>query len=847
MSDTDNNVYYTNVDVLKDKILFRGIRNGKKVKQEFDFEPSLYVETKGKSDAVSLYGTPLKRLDFSSISDAKDFVLEHSDISNFKIYGSTSWVQQFIGKVFKEKEIQYQFKNLRILSIDIETETELGGFPNPKLAEEKISLITIVNIITQETITFSYKDVVLSKPSITVLKTYNSEEDMLEAFVNYISSNYPNVITGWNISGFDIPYLSNRIKNVLGDSYMKMLSPWGRVYSREFHVSKTQTQVEFEWVGVAMLDYMQLYSKFAYKKLEDNKLNTVAKEELGEEKIDNPYLTFREFYTKDYPLFVEYNIHDTILIYRLEAKLKLLELIVTMAYDAKCNYSDIFSPVKTWESVIYHELCSRGIQPHIDNNNQFEEIAGAYVQQPEPNKYSWVVSFDATSLYPSIIMSLNMSPETLVEDLNLHDVIPVYNKSHADWLIENEKSFDIKFLIDNDYAMAANGQCFRRNIRGIFPVIIDSYFGKRKTAKNQMLQFEKEYQETGNSDLLNIISALNNKQLSAKILMNALFGAMANEHFKYFDTRIAEGITLTGQYIIKKVGTGINEFLSEQLNVSKPYVFYSDTDSVYIELNDLVKKNWNSLSKKDIVDSLDGYCKDVLNPAINNVTDKLMDYLNVYDRRISFKREVIADSGVWVAKKRYALNVYNSEGVSYDPPKLKIMGLEIVRSSTPEIVRKSLKDAVKIILNQTNDDLISFIEQEKKNWNSYSPIEISFPRRVNGLDKYIESNGDIKKGAPIHVRGSIIFNNMVDKLGLSDVYKHIEEGEPIHYVYLKEPNTLRSHVISFTSKFPEEFNINRYVDYSTMFEKAFLDPLKKIVESAKWEVEKRNSLEGLFG
>jgi DNA polymerase elongation subunit (family B) len=579
--------------------------------------------------------------------------------------------------------------------------------------------------------------------------------------------------------------------------------------------------------------------------VENYKLDTVAMEELGEQKLKNPHATFKEFYTKDWELFVDYNIRDVELVDRLEDKMRIINLILTMAYDAKCNYTDIFSSVRTWDCILYNKLLKDNIivhnPPGVDPDKD-RTIMGAYVKEPKPSRYDWVVSFDATSLYPSIIMTWNMSPETLVEGQKfLAD-----DEKSIQRLIDNE--VNTSEIHKNDWSMTANGQCFTRKKRGIFPELIDFYFTSRQVAKKEMLAAQSKYEETKDKKYLGLISSLNSKQMAAKILMNSLYGAMGNVHFRFYDIRIAEGITMTGQLLIRSVAKKLNEFVNKEVGTKDvDYSFYADTDSTYITLGALVEKNLAGKEKSAIVDVLDKYCATQIEPTINDACESISDYLNTYQRKIKFKREIIADRGIWIAKKRYAVNVYNSEGVAYDPPKLKVLGMEIVRSSTPAPVRKALKEAVAIALTKDETTLRKYVVDLEARWHTLDPEDIAFPRGVNGIKEYADSNGIFRKGTPIHVRGALIYNHLVTSKGLEKKYQLIQEGDKIKFLYLREPNPLGTHVITFAGEVPPEFKIREYIDYDKMFEKSFLEPLNSLLSCIGWQVKETASLEGLFG
>ncbi len=835
-------LFYTDVLKRGNYIYFRGYKDGKRVSEKISFQPTFFVRTGDKSSPYkSLLGEPLEKKVFGSINESKAFLDRYKEVSNFPIYGNINLAYQFITKVFPGT-IQFDMSLMTILTIDIETSTEYG-FPDPRQAQEDVLLITIQNYNTKEITSFGCKPYLPKKDNVTYIKC-NDEMDLLRRFIKFIKSDYPDIITGWNVQLFDIAYLSSRIQRVLGDRALQECSPYQVITSREVPFARGRTQLAFSWTGTAIIDYMDLYKKFSFKVQESYKLDNIAKEELNDEKIKHNYGSFKEFYTKDWELFVDYNIHDVVLVDSLEDKMKLIVLICTMAYDAKCNFLDIHSSVRTWDCILYNHLHKQNIivhnPPPVDESAD-RQIMGAYVKEPAPGRYDWVISFDATSLYPSIIMSWNMSPETLVEG--------------EKFLSDDEKSIqrlinrDVKTepLVVNDYAMTANGQCFRKDKKGVLPELIEFYFELRQTAKRAMLDAQSKYEETKDPNYLNDIATLNSKQMAAKILMNSLYGALGNVHFRWYDIRIAEGITMTGQLIIRSVGNKLNEFLNKEVGTKdQSYSFYSDTDSTYITLGALVDKNLKNKSKIEVVEVLDKYCNTQIEPAINEVCKSFSEYLNTYQSKIKFKREIIADRGIWIAKKRYAVNVFNSEGVTYNPPKLKVLGMEIVRSSTPAPVRKALKEAVVIALAKDEQSIKDYVAELESRWHRLHPEEIAFPRGINGLKEYSDSNSIFRKGTPIHVRGALIYNHLIKQAELEKKYQYVQEGDKIKFLYLREPNPLGTHVITFPESLPPEFRIHDYVDYDKMFEKSFLDPLNSLLSCIGWRLKEEATLEGLF-
>lgn len=833
--------FYTNVYQRGNFIHFRGIKDGKHTVQKIPFQPSLYVRSGKDTEFKTLHGENLERIKFNSINDAKEFLKNYKEASNFPIFGNTRFQYQFITKLFPN-DIVFDPAVMKIVTIDIETSTELG-FPDPRSAQEEVLLITMQDFNTKQITSFGCKPYLPQKDNVTYTQCID-EFDLLKKFIQCIKSDYPDVITGWNVQLFDIAYLSSRIQRVLGESALKDCSPYRVVGSYEVPYAKGRTQLAFDWAGVSILDYMDLYKKFSFKTLESYSLDYVSNEELEKQKLKHDYNSFREFYTKDWNLFVEYNIWDVELVDMLEDKMRLINLILTMAYDAKCNYVDIFSSVRTWDCIIYNALAKKNIivpnPPNIDEAND-RQIIGAYVKEPRPAKYDWIVSFDATSLYPSIMMTFNMSPETLV------DGVKYLTDEEKSIQLLIDKKVDTKKLKNKDYAMAANGQCFRKDFEGVLPQLIKYYFEMRQKVKKRMLKAQKQFSETGDVKFLEHVTSLNSKQMAAKILMNSLYGACGNIYFRFYDTRLAEGITMTGQYVIRSVANKMTEYLNKQCDTKNvDYTFYCDTDSTYLTLGNYVKKHLTG-TDDEICAQIDTFCETEVSKEIDVSVNDIFDYMNVYQRMIAFKREVIADSGVWLAKKRYALNVFNSEGVAYNPPKLKVQGMEIVRSSTPASVRQALRDSVKIVLTKSEQDLKEFVQNLEDTWKKLPPQDIAFPRTVNNVGQYRDNDRIFKKGTPIHVRGALMYNKLIVDKKLEKVYQKIYEGDKIKFLYLIEPNTAGTNVISFQGTIPPEFGLDKYVDYDMMFQKAFLEPLNALLLCVNWQVKEKATLDELFG
>jgi DNA polymerase elongation subunit (family B) len=527
------------------------------------------------------------------------------------------------------------------------------------------------------------------------------------------------------------------------------------------------------------------------------------------------------------------------LVDRLEDKMKLIELALTMAYDAKVNYEDVFYQVRMWDTIIYNYLKKRDIViPPKEKSDKDSKYAGAYVKEPIPGKYDWVVSFDLNSLYPHLIMQYNISPETLCEE------------RHPSATVEKILKQEIDFEPYIDYAVCANGAMFRKDVRGFLPELMEKIYKDRTIYKKKMLAAKQEYEKKKTKDLEKEIARCNNIQMARKIQLNSAYGAIGNQYFRYYKLANAEAITLSGQVSIRWIENKMNEYLNNLLkSETEDYVVASDTDSIYLNMGPLVDKFFanKSSDKTAIVGILDKICKDQLEPYIERCYQELANYVSAYDQKMQMKRENIAERGIWTAKKRYILNVWNSEGVQYSEPKLKMMGIEAVKSSTPAPCRQMIKDGLKLMMSGTEDDVIDFIDECRRKFKSLPPEQISFPRTASNVKKYECRNSIYVKGTPIHVRGALLFNYHVKDKKLTNKYSLIQNGEKIKFCYLKEPNPMRENVISFIQDFPKELNLDKYIDYNLQFEKSFVEPLKTILDAIGWSVEKTVNLESFFG
>lgn len=829
--------FYTNVQMVGDQFLVRGYENGESFMTREKFSPTLFVPSGTKTKYKTLYGEYVEPIKPGYIKDCREFIKKYENVEGFKIYGNTQYIYQYISDNYVEDEIKYDISKIKLFTLDIEVASE-NGFPDVESAAEELLLITIQDYSTKKIETWGSRPFKNFRGDVNY-RTFTSEQALLNDFIHWWMENTPEVITGWNSKLYDIPYLVRRIDRILGEKLMKRMSPWGLVTECEMIISGRK-HISYDIGGISQLDYLDLYKKFTYKAQESYRLDYIASVELGEKKLDHSeYETFKDFYTKGWQKFVEYNIKDVELVDSLEDKMKLIELALTMAYDAKVNYQDVFSQVRMWDVIIYNYLKKKNIviPPKESSVDKNEKFSGAYVKEPIPGMYEYVVSFDLNSLYPHLIQMYNLSPETILDEKH-----PTVN---VDKILNKSINFDMY----KDNCICANGAMFRKDKRGFLPELMEKIYNERVFYKKKMLEAEQQYEKTKTKELEKEIARYNNIQMARKIQLNSAFGATGNQYFRYYKLDLAEAITFSGQVSIRWIMNKMNHYLNKILKTeNQDYVIASDTDSLYINMGPLVETIFRGREKttESVVSFLDKICKVEFEKYIESSYQELADYVNAYEQKMQMKRECIADRGIWTAKKRYILNVWDSEGVRYNEPKLKIKGIEAIKSSTPMPCRKMLKESFRIMMNGSESEMIKYIDKCRLEFKKLSPEEIAFPRTASDIRKYQSSSDIYAKGTPIHIRGCLLFNYYIKQKKLNSKYSLINNGEKIKFLYLKTPNIIRENVISFIQEFPKELGLDKYIDYDLQFEKSFIEPIKIILDAVGWKVEDAVSLESFF-
>lgn len=843
---------YTNFALIGDSYLLRGYdETGKAFKKRIKPSVSVFVKDASipVSDFTDMYGSPLSEIGFTSVREMRDFV-KHYDSElyfNHRIeYGITN--TYFPGELSVSPDL------LKVSILDIECESE-AGFPMVENPTEKVNAITMsINddyYVFGIAPTLNVSLIELAENERVFYTACEDEYDLLEKFLSFYSANPPDILTGWNVEYFDLPYLVGRIARVMGDDHVKKLSPWGMV---ELTTKKNDFDAEVPWVkivGINVVDYLATYKKFRLKRRDSYRLSSITEvEEIQQQKMTyDEYKTLKDLYTHDYDKFLRYNMQDVRAVRYLDKKLNYILLTTTLAYQAKVNYTDVLSQVRMWECIIMNELYSRNVIPkNVRKSVAGNQIVGAYVKDAQPGPDHWLVSLDLNSLYPSLIRMLNVSPETIVPG-------STSNHIDIDQFIAARKP-----IHDGKNITAFNSCKFNKDKQGIIPYLVERMYKLRKHYKELMIEKKIEMKKRKGHmtteqerELTNEINRYSTLQESFKVCLNSVYGATANAYFMFYDTRAAEAVTLTGQAAIKWISARLNEYMNQILKTETvDYVRYIDTDSVTLRMLPLIEQvypNYKEIDDNTITDFLLAAFNKKIIPFIDKMYDELSSLINARENTLSLKIDTISRKVLYLTKKRYIYEVIDQEGVRMNPPEMKIMGLQAIKSSTPKAAREKLKDGIMKIFHESETECKRFADQFKTQHDQLPLEDIATPSGISDIDKWPDGSGGWKSGCPAHVKAAIVYNNTIDKLGLSSKYKKITAGDKIKYVILNKINPLRVETIAFMDYMPEEimqaYNLKKYIDYKAMFDKNFLKPYTDMVEGAGYSMSNRGKLTSL--
>lgn len=833
--------FYTNVCIHRNKLYHIGYNDEGKFIYEEDFQPHLGFVSNNNPTHKSIHDKPIEIKTFENIKGFNDYKKAYGDVID--LYDDISPITQFIVEKYPN-EIKFDVTKVKVIFYDIENtvDPETGKFSPPQEAKGAITAITFKDYFKDEYYVVSTEKFYPEQMSLKITGKVNykfcdTEETLLRTVIKIFKKLQPDVLVsynGFNKGGYDDPYLITRMTNVLGEDEVRELSPIrGRVSCKYVRKMNDQGGHDDNYYctidGISLVDFAAVYQK-NIKKYETNTLGFVAGVELGEDKVNyEEYDNLEELRIQNPQKYVEYNITDTDLLSKINAKRKIIETIIFQAYFTKSNYQNITSPVVTWDNFIYDDLHSKNICVSPKSKESEAHVAGGHIKTDIiPKVTRNVISLDYKGLYPALSRTLNISPDTIIDDSYI-DV----RKDKID-----ERFFKKEIPCGENTILTGSGWSYRKDKVGFYPSLFERLTNTRDVIKGKKIQLDKEYQTFKGSEedkikLSNEISNLSTFEQAIKLLSNSGYGILAEKSCRLYSPRLANSITLSGQLAIRSASNAVEKYLEEKYSKFNTLQF-THTDSCLISLEGIV----------DDVEDIDDFYKRELAPIIDKTIKDLCEYLNTDNCQLILKREKICSHFLISAPSRYAALVVDEEGVRYPEPKLKITGLEIIRSSTPKIVKEYLKTT--LIKMMKGDALPDYIREVKSNFYKMKPEEIAFPRSANNLSKW--ADGDLcKKGTPIQVRAALVANRYLrEHEGKLDT-KPFDDNCKLKFLYMKTPNPFyNENVIGFPKRFlyPDG---EKYIDYNLMFDKTYLSVVESIASKVKISLEESGeTLDDLF-
>jgi len=844
--------FYTNIRKYGRHLLYRGYDdNGNPVIERKLYQPTLYTVSHEPSEFKTIEGFNLQPSFFSDMKSALQFIESNSDATNFQVYGHKQFPYMYIADNYKGMEVPYDFKALRIFYLDIEVYAG-NGFPEPWKADQKITAITIFDSKLGKYLTWGWQDYTVNLPNTEYFLCSN-EVQMLGSFLDYWTKNYPDIVTGWNSRLYDYPYIVNRYKKILGEDQANRLSPFGIIMEKTVTVKRFGQNLDdktYSIWGIDEIDYMDIYKKYLGQNRESYKLAFIGETELNESKIEYDG-SIHEFYLNNFQSYIDYNIKDVELIVKLEQKLKFLELLVEVSYASKvATFEDTLGTTKGWEALIYNHLNDNNIIAPVKGDiiaNKDSQFEGAFVRPPQTGKYEWVTSYDVASLYPSVIRQVNIGVETKLDASKLPDDLKDFlSNVNVDNLVN--KKLDTSILKKYNVSLSANGVLYKKDKQSFLSELMEKFFNLRLFYKAELKKNKDLFKETKNPYYQDLVDKFNIKQYAMKIFINSGYGALGTQFFQYYSLDNASAVTLTGQTVTSFASKAINNYLNKLLKTDADYLIYGDTDSVMVDFSKVVKgviKDPEVLADtQQVIDFIVNFSESKIEPLLKRTFEELHEYLNSYTNNIEMARDCVASTGVFIAKKRYFMDVWNKEGDALSEPYLKITGIEIVKTNTPKVCREALKQCVIKILREDEIALQTFVKDFRAKFKTFTVEEISQATSMSMLSKYFDLNDEfIGKTKPINARASNNYNVMLRRHELEDRYERVKDGTKIKMCRLVMPNPVRDDIIGFVDKLPKEFGLENFIDYYTQFDKLFVNPITNITDVINWSPVKKRSLD----
>lgn len=837
-----NAVYFPKNECVR---VFTWDSSGNRTFYDATYKPYLFIESNNNADIKSIFNTNLKKINFKTQYDRNEYIKRGVT----RVFENTPPIQQYLIDSYWEKNEEKDFINnpLKVCFLDIETYSP-NEFPVPEDAKHVINVITVYDSLHNHFYTWGLKDYNKKQENFTYVKC-NGEAELLKKFISYIEHDHPDILSGWNSEFFDIPYIINRIKNILGEEEAQKLSPVMKLYPRSIRGKFGKEQTRWHIEGMSVIDYLDVYKRFCMVQRESYKLDNIAEIELGERKVDYGDTNLSSLADENWEMFVDYNVQDVRLLVMLEDKLRYLELLRMLAYTGLTTFEAAMGSLSviTGATAIRARYRNQRIPTFIRDDTDKGKNPGAYVSEPQQGFQEHIVSFDANSLYPNTMISLNLSPETKmgkIEDINDEEDKLIFRHVNGNTYTLTKEKFN-KLIVKENLAVSKSMVLFSQTRKGIIPEIVDRYYTQRveikdelKKLKKKLLMLQKNTAEYKSTKLE--INRLNIKQHTIKIFINTIYGYFGNKHAPIGDDDLASSITLTGQAVIKQCNDLAREFIKNKIgqdNLSDP-VIYNDTDSVYITLKELVTKNNIKVldSKNEITKEYHSIVKELESYLNQKIKVWGKEALNSSDSRFVFKREAIADVGLFLQKKRYILHLLDEEDIACN--KFKYTGVEVVRTTMPKSVKPLVKKIIETMLTTKNQAQTNYVLNEAYDKFKALPLEeISFVSGIKNYEKYAAQCEDFKvvKGMPNHVKAAYFYNVLCKKHKIDKKYEAISSGDKIRFFYVRKPNPYGLTSMAFKYYYPKEFAVIFEPDYELMFNKIVFSGIERLYESVNWK------------
>ncbi len=832
--------------------LYTWDEKGNPITIDTTYEPYIFLETTHHEDCVSIFNTKLKKKTFRNQAERSQYLKEHEIVRVFENLGVQ---QQFLIDYFGTQNEDHDFTkfNLLVYYIDIETYSP-DSFPNIEDANHVINIITIYDSLKKKFITWGLKPCTTIDENVTYI-TCKTEKELLQRFVDFFSSSPPDILSGWNSEFFDIPYIINRTTRILGEDYTKRLSPIQRIRQRAFMGKFGKQQVRHHIEGISCVDYLQIYKRFCPQLRESYKLGDIGELELQETKTDYGDTDLATLADKNWDLFVKYNIQDVNLLVELERKLQYIQLLRMIACAGLTTFEGALGSLSVITGLCAIRARARNQRIPTFNRSRDDindnQNAGAYVGEPQQGFQEHIVSFDANSLYPNVMITLNLSPETKIGSITniSDDSVSIQHVNGTTYNLTKEKFS--AFVKQEEIAISKAKILFSQKVKGIIPETVDHYYNKRveikkihNKAKREILKIDKK--DSKYRELKNKIDTLNITQHTIKILINTIYGYFGNKHSPLGDDELAESITLTGQAAIKESNRLLTEYIADKTGIlpennSTSPIIYNDTDSSYISIKQLVEaQNIKMLDSNNKITSEYHQAVQDIETYLNNGIKKWgAQVLNSKDCRLNFKREKIADVGLFLQKKRYVLHVLDDEGIPCD--KFKYTGVEVVRTTMPGAIKVHVKNVVEtMLLTKNKHETDKVFGDVYTLFKSLSIEQLAAVRGISEYEKYAAkcSNFQVCKGMPSHVKAAYFYNLLIDKMGVQRKYEKIGSGDKVRHFYVRQPNKYGVKIIGYKYDFPEDFRGVFEPDYELIFEKEVYAVIERFYEAVRWTLKK---------